>query len=165
MRFEQGLIHALVNGLAGKETCDGAATRQRHSEIMARLENVLTLQGDRKLSMSELSTAVSVPERMLRLCCAEFLGMSPTAYLRLRRLNRVRSALLRSTSRTETIATVARQHGFTELGRFAAAYRAVFGEAPSATLQSGHSNARGSDLPPVNRHPTRRATDGITGKA
>ena len=134
--FEQGLIHALVNGLAGKETCDGAATRQRHAEIMARFEDVLASQGDRRLSMSELTAAVGVPERTLRLCCAEFLGMSPTAYLRLRRLNLVRSALLRSNSRTETIATVARQHGFSELGRFAAAYRAVFGEAPSATLQA-----------------------------
>ena len=163
--LEQGLIHALVNGLAGKETCDCAATRQRHAEIMARFEDVLASQGDRRLSMSELTAAVGVPERTLRLCCAEFLGMSPTAYLRLRRLNLVRSALLHSNSRTETIATVARQHGFSELGRFAAAYRAVFGEAPSATLHRSHSNRRGSDSPSVNRHPARRPTDGATGKA
>jgi AraC-like DNA-binding protein len=35
----------------------------------------------------------------------------------------------------ETITEVAMRHGFPELGRFSVAYRALFGESPSATLR------------------------------
>jgi AraC-like DNA-binding protein len=140
--LEQDLIHALVNCLKAEEVLEGAGTRHRHAETMARFERVLALQGDRQLPMSELCAGTGVSERTLRVCCADFLGMSPTAYARLRRLNLVRSALLRNTRTTATIGTVARKYGFSELGRFAAAYRLAFGESPSATLQGGHATAR-----------------------
>ena len=133
--LEHDLLHALVNALAGPEAGDDAARRRRRAAIMARLEKVLAADSDRQLSMAELCAGTGVPERALRLCCEEFLGLSPTAYVRLRRLNLVRGALLHSDSTTVTVSSVARRYGFSELGRFAAAYRAVFGESPSATLQ------------------------------
>jgi hypothetical protein len=67
--------------------------------------------------------------------CAEFLGMSPSRYLLLRRLNMVWAALRHSSPATATVAEHARRHGFTELGHFAGSYRAVFGETPSTTLR------------------------------
>jgi transcriptional regulator GlxA family with amidase domain len=69
------------------------------------------------------------------MCCAEFLGVSPTRYLLLRRLNKARSALRRADPSTATVAEVARNYQFLELGRFAVTYRATFGESPSTTLQ------------------------------
>ncbi|MGJ4943529.1 helix-turn-helix domain-containing protein [Bradyrhizobium sp. HKCCYLS1011] len=78
---------------------------------------------------------MGVPERTLRLCCAEFLGVSPTRYLLFRRLNKARSALRHADPSKITVAEVARTHQFLELGRFAVTYRATFGESPSATLQ------------------------------
>jgi transcriptional regulator GlxA family with amidase domain len=62
--------------------------------------------------------------------------MSPTQYHLLRRLNMVRSALQRADPAVSSVAGIARDHQFLELGRFAAAYRAVFGEMPSFTLRS-----------------------------
>jgi len=44
------------------------------------------------------------------------------------RLNMARSALRRADPGTASVAEIARDYHFTELGRFAAAYRAVFGE-------------------------------------
>ena len=61
--------------------------------------------------------------------------MGPVAYDRLRRLNLVHSALLRNDRATTTIAMVAREYGFSEPARFAAAYRAVFGKSPSTTMR------------------------------
>lgn len=145
--LEQDLFHALVNALAGPEACDGAARRQRQAAIMARFENVLDAQSDRPLSMAELCAGTGVPERALRLCCEEFLGLSPTAYIRLRRLNLVRAALLRSDPSVATVGGVARHHGFSELGRFAAAYRAAFGESPSTTLQGRRPASRRTESP------------------
>jgi transcriptional regulator GlxA family with amidase domain len=56
-------------------------------------------------------------------------------YLLLQRLNRARAALRRADPSKASVAEVARNHQFLELGRFAVTYRATFGESPSITLQ------------------------------
>lgn len=132
--LEQGLAHTLVNCVSAGEPRSHAGM-ERHSEIMIRFGQVLGSHGDRPLQMPELCAAVGVAERTLRMCCARFLGMSPLGYARLRRLNLVRSALRRAGPKAANVRTIARQYGFSELGRFAAAYRAAFGETPSATLR------------------------------
>ena len=90
---------------------------------------------DQKLSVPKLCAEVGVAERTLRMCCAEFLGVSPMRYLLLQRLNRARAALRRADPSKASVAEVARNHQFLELGRFAVTYRATFGESPSITLQ------------------------------
>ena len=76
-----------------------------------------------------------VSDRTLRSCCAEFLGMNPTQYVRLRRLKEVRRALRDAHPDKVKVAEVANRFGFTQLGRFAGTYRATFGEIPSTTLE------------------------------
>jgi transcriptional regulator GlxA family with amidase domain len=85
--------------------------------------------------MPALCSAIGVPERTLRVCCTEFLGMSPTRYLLLRRLNMARSALRRADPATASVAEIARSCQFQEPGRFAVTYRTIFGEMPSSTLR------------------------------
>ena len=46
-----------------------------------------------------------------------------------------RRALMMATPATVTVAAIAMDHGFWELGRFATTYRSLFGESPSATLR------------------------------
>ncbi|MBL6614891.1 MAG: helix-turn-helix transcriptional regulator [Reyranella sp.] len=133
--LEQGLVRALVNCLAGEDAPSATSPQRERADIMLRFERVLAAHDDRPLSLPELCAAVGARDRTLRACCAELLGMSPTRYGRLRRLNRVRAALLRADPRTANVATVAKKYGFSELGRFAAAYRAAFGEVPSASLR------------------------------
>jgi len=102
---------------------------------VVRFEEALRKRIDQKLSMPALCAELDVPARTLRMCCAEFLGVSPTRYLLLQRLNKARSALRRANPSTASVAEVARSHQFLELGRFAVTYRTTFGESPSATLQ------------------------------
>ncbi len=142
--LEQDLIHALVNVVTADESPGFSATRQRHAEIMVRFERVLAAQDRRQLPTPELCAAVGVPERTLRMCCSEFVGRSPVNYARLRRLNLVRSALVRNDPTIATIATIASNYGFSEPGRFATAYRAIFGEAPSTTLRRSRVGGFGS---------------------
>jgi len=106
---------------------------------MVRFEEVLTKHIDRKPNMQALSAEVGVAERTLRMCCAEVLGVSPTRYVLLRRLNRARAALRRADPSTATVAEVARNNQFLEFGRFAVTYRGIFGESPSTTLQRNSS--------------------------
>jgi AraC-like DNA-binding protein len=85
------------------------------------------------LYLAEICSAIDVAERTLRISCEEHLGMGPIRYLGLRRMHLVRRALLRADPST-TVTRIVTDHGFWELGRFAVAYRALFGESPSATL-------------------------------
>jgi transcriptional regulator GlxA family with amidase domain len=52
------------------------------------------------------------------------------------RLARVRDALRAADPHRDTVAEAAHRCGFGHLGRFAAAYRAKYGEPPSTTLRT-----------------------------
>jgi AraC-like DNA-binding protein len=132
--LEQELLHALVNCLTG-DVDDHPERRRNHAGIMVRFEETLTAHAGRQLHMPALCAAIGVPERTLRICCTEFLGVSPTRYVLLRRLNMARSALLRADPEKASVAEIARSCQFHEFGRFAVTYRTVFGELPSATLR------------------------------
>jgi AraC-like DNA-binding protein len=132
--IEQGLIHALVTCLAARARDDGTA-RRHHTRVMVRFEEVLADHPNRPLPMPQLCALIGVTERTLRSCCAEFLGISPSRYVLLRRLKAVRIALLDADPAAASVAEIASGCGFTELGRFAVAYRNLFGESPSTTLR------------------------------
>jgi AraC-like DNA-binding protein len=133
--LERELTDALVDCLTAPEAAGNSTTKRRHAQIMNRLEDALSERGGRQPSLPELCAALGVPERTLRACCVEFLGLSPGRYLRLRRLNLARAALRQADPAMTGVAEIARRYQFSELGRFAADYRAVFGETPSATLR------------------------------
>ena len=134
--LEQEFIHALIDCLMGDDVYGNLATRRNHAAIMLRFEEALAASDARQPSAPELSAAIGVPERTLRLCCAECLGLSPSRYIRLRRLNMVRLALRRADPTIASVAEIAQRYQFSELGRFAVVYRMTFGETPSATLRS-----------------------------
>jgi AraC-like DNA-binding protein len=133
--LEQELLHALVNCLTAGDANANLKTRRNHTDIMVRFEDALAANKDPHLNVPALCAAIGVPERTLRVCCTEFLGMSPSRYLLLRRLNMTRSALRRADPATASVAGIARSHQFLEPGRFAVAYRTIFGEMPSSTLR------------------------------
>jgi transcriptional regulator GlxA family with amidase domain len=87
------------------------------------------------LHTTELCELIGVTERTLRSCCAEFLGMSPTRYVLLRRLSRARVALRDADPHGASLSELIRTFGFAELRRFETAYWAAFSETPMTTLQ------------------------------
>jgi AraC-like DNA-binding protein len=133
--LEQELLHALVNCLTADDIDGNLETLRHHAGIMVRFEEALAAQSGRQLSISALCAEIGVAERTLRMCCAEFLGTSPSRYFLLRRLNKVRAALRRADPAHASVAEIARSCQFREPGRFAVTYRSVFGETPSATLR------------------------------
>ncbi len=133
--LEHDLIHMLITCLAPDAPLQTRPIRARRARVMNRFEDVLAAHPDRPLSVPELCLAIGVSERTFRACCAEFLGMSPGQYVRLRRLKLARTALRNPDSAATSVAAVARRYGFRELGRFAGMYRTFYGETPSATLR------------------------------
>jgi AraC-like DNA-binding protein len=137
--LEQDLLYTLVNCLTSHNDHTYSATKRHHMRIISLFESVLARSPERQLQIPELCAAIGVPERTLRICSAEFLGMSPTRYVRLQRLNSVRAALRCAGAQKTTVKEIATRYGFSELGRFAADYRTVFGETPSTTLRNSKS--------------------------
>jgi AraC-like DNA-binding protein len=144
--LENDLLHALVNCLAGDMLGQHSSSVRRHIEIIDTFERMLTLHMSQPLTVAEMSAETGVPERSLRACCTQVLGMSPSRYLRLRRLNMVRAALQRAHPAPGIVSEIAKRCGFSELGRFATSYRDTFGEAPSATLRRGAQDRAGLEI-------------------
>jgi transcriptional regulator GlxA family with amidase domain len=90
--------------------------------------------GSRPIHISELCETFNVGRRMLHRAFIEAVGIAPITFLRRKRLGDVHTALLMGGPDT-TVKDVAIEHGFLELGRFAGAYRRLFGELPFRTLQ------------------------------
>ena len=132
--LEQHLIHAMVRCLATGAPTEMSTSHRRHTAILSRFEALLSANSDQPLHLAEICLAVGASERTLRLCTQEHLGMGPIQYLWLRRMHLAHRALLRGSQATTTVTAIATGHGFWELGRFAVAYRTLFGESPSASL-------------------------------
>ena len=85
--------------------------------------------------VATLSRIVGLSERGLRNAFYSVRGMSPKRCLVAARLEGVRFALRDANRRYTTVTSIAAEYGFHELGRFAATYKAAYGEAPSETLR------------------------------
>jgi AraC family ethanolamine operon transcriptional activator len=86
------------------------------------------------VSVAQLSTVAGVSERSLRNAFYDVYTTSPKRYMKLWQLHQVRRALRAGDAGVATVTEAATCHGFYELGRFAGAYKSLFGEAPSETL-------------------------------
>ena len=80
-------------------------------------------------------TRCHVSVRSLQQGFRRYMGASPMAYLREVRLRRAHQSLLDSDPSIASVASVAYNWGFTNLGRFAAAHTARYDEPPAATLR------------------------------
>ncbi|NII40666.1 AraC-like DNA-binding protein [Curtobacterium flaccumfaciens] len=89
-------------------------------------------------SVPAIAAAAGLSERGLQEVFARTLGVTPNGFLRDQRLDEVRRELLRGES-PNSVLEVARRWRFTNPSRFATAYRARFGEDPSATLRAATS--------------------------
>jgi AraC-like DNA-binding protein len=133
--LEQDLIGAIIACLSKGSAEPGSDANARHDDIMARFEELLQAHPRQALTSDEICAALDVSRRMLRMCCGEHLGMGPTPYIRLRRLQLARRALRCADAATASVVQIASEYGFGDAGRFAGDYRAQFGELPSATLR------------------------------
>lgn len=88
------------------------------------------------MTSHQLAAAAGGTERALQLAFRGEVGISPVAYVRSVRLDRVR-AVLCSGAAGATVTEVAVRRGFLHPSRFAQQYRERFGVLPSQTLARG----------------------------
>lgn len=87
------------------------------------------------ITIEELAAVTGVGVRTLQKGFRRHRGITPLQLLRYLRLDRVRNALRHADPREDTVSRIAMDHGFSQLGRFAAEYRRRFGESPSETFR------------------------------
>ena len=118
--------------------CLDRGSLQRRSEeraIMKRVGEWTADAPEETLNLLELARVAGVPLRQLQHAFKAYTGMTPSHWLRLRRLNSAHRELLRRKPTETTVAEVAMQWSFWHLGRFSSSYRALFNELPSETLK------------------------------
>jgi AraC family ethanolamine operon transcriptional activator len=86
------------------------------------------------INLIDLCRAARASKRSLQYAFQEEYDMSPMTYLRITRLNHARRELLKGTSQSTNVTTIAFGNACYHLGRFAVDYRTLFGERPSETL-------------------------------
>lgn len=86
------------------------------------------------IELEKLAQIGGVRPRTLETHFKIFLRTTPLGWVRRMRLARARQELQRSAA-SATVTDIALSNGFSQLGRFAARYRKVFGELPSTTIQ------------------------------
>lgn len=104
--------------------------RTRHSRIRE-IADYIDDRPDSQMTTADLAAMAGMSMRALQSGFQEVVGMSPMAYLRGVRLDRVRTELAAGVSVTDA----ATRWGFFHLGRFARHYRERFGVLPSDTAR------------------------------
>jgi AraC-like DNA-binding protein len=135
--IEHGVLTALLLGQRHNYTDAIFSARALPSpKVVRRVVELVESSPERAFTVADLASFAGVSERSLHAAFRRQLGTSPMSYVRGRRLDHAHEELLRlDPSAGVKVIDVALRCGFTHSGRFAAAYRARFGESPSATLR------------------------------
>jgi transcriptional regulator GlxA family with amidase domain len=115
---------------------------ERYRQVVGRFDAAAQANLGQLVGIAELCRIAGVERRTLLRAFHAIHGTTPSRYLRALRLSLARQTLLAPDDGGKTVTEVATRFGFRELGRFAADYRATFGERPSETLRRAASPVR-----------------------
>ena len=145
--LQQALLRPMIRCLLDGEARNEGVPRGHRAAIAKRFAAAVEASLDRPLLILDLCRMVGTTARTLNTLCQEQFGLPAQRFLALRRLHLTRRALLRSDRLSTTVTEIATSYGIWELGRFAVAYKSLFGESPSATLRRLPEALRAEDIP------------------
>ncbi len=136
--FAAVLVDALLYGQ--KSNVSDALARPGYAgpvpRFVRRAEDYIRQNYAEALTIEKLAAIAGVSTRTLFTGFRDFRDMTPMAYVKKVRLEKVRHALQRGEAQGSAgVTKIAFDCGFSHLGRFAALYRSQFGELPSATAR------------------------------
>jgi len=125
------VVELIAQSTGGDRTECWSSNRE---QVVRRADDYMRACLGEPLSLLDLCRELGVSERTLHYAFQEVRGLSPMAYFKAGRLNAVRQELKAAAADTATVQEIAQRWGFWHGGEFAAAYRRLFGELPSQTL-------------------------------
>lgn len=114
------------------------APQQIASACVRKAEEFMDAHAEQPISMTDIVKACGVSARALRYAFQRERGISPSEFLKQRRLDRIRQHLIAGGSGLG-VSEVAKAFGIRALGHFSHEYKKRFGESPSQTLAKGRS--------------------------
>ncbi len=130
-------LHSTLLGVCNPTEASGkdltASTRQY---VVNKARDYMREHVDEPITVSDLCAHIRVSRRTLQYSFQDVLGTNPARYLRNMRLNGARREIRRQTDERTPVADIAARWGFWHPSRFAAEYKSLFGELPSATLKA-----------------------------
>ncbi|KPZ13074.1 BenABC operon transcriptional activator BenR [Pseudomonas amygdali pv. ulmi] len=135
-QFEATLINALIYGQPNTLQNPLSApepARRVSPYFVKRTEEFILAHAHEPLSIEQLAEHAGGSVRTLFSGFREFRNISPMAFLRNVRMERVHLEL--RNPGTDSVTDIAMKWGFAHLGRFSQEYRKYYGELPSATLR------------------------------
>jgi AraC family transcriptional regulator, ethanolamine operon transcriptional activator len=134
--LEEGLFSTLLNLCAPTEPGNKDLTACTRQYVVRKARDYMREHVDEPITVSELCAHIRVSRRTLQYSFQDVLGTNPARYLRNMRLNGARREIRRQTDERAPVADIAARWGFWHPSRFAAEYKSLFGELPSATLKA-----------------------------
>jgi AraC-like DNA-binding protein len=116
----------------------GGTDPRGYARIVTRARAFIHVNLDQPLSIDRIASAAATSHRTLHRAFLIVLDETPYSYVQKLRLHRIRHQLVTEAEAACTITSVAHRWNVSELGRFAARYRDLFGELPSQTVARHH---------------------------
>ena len=120
------------------------STNQLGLERLVRVQRWIDAHLDQDITLDRLCAVAGVGPRSLQKALLAARGQTPHEFVTARRLTAARMRLESAFSPVR-VSTVALDCGFGHFGRFAASYRAAFGESPVETVRSRERSLRAQD--------------------
>ena len=134
-RAGQVFAELLLTCLPHSEDARIAGARAPRPDHLSRAEDFIKVNARRPLRLPVIAAAAGVRPRTLHKAFQRHIGASPMAYLKQVRLDMARRDLMEAGRHGRGVTDVATDCGFDHLSKFAAAYKARYGESPSTTLR------------------------------
>ncbi|SFZ98313.1 Transcriptional Regulator, AraC family [hydrothermal vent metagenome] len=109
--------------------------RKKSEFQIKKARDILHANIDECFDAEMLTQKLGIGQRQLQRIFKESYGYSPKKYLLNLRINAVRKELIEADPESATISTIAMKYHFFDLNHFSKAYKALFCELPSQTLQ------------------------------
>jgi AraC-like DNA-binding protein len=132
---ERQICFEILNCLDHSTAHSRGVDRSKRHRAMKLSLDMIASRSPQDISVLDLVNNSGVSQRTLEYAFLDRFAITPQQYLNALRLHRVHLQLLSSHQRATTVEEVAQQHGYTQSGHFAQAYRAIYGQLPSRTLK------------------------------
>jgi len=137
--LEKSLLDAFARAVTSSDpTAAQDRAKLPATRLVRQCEEYLESHLHMPVYIAEMCTLTGASERTLRNAFHTVYGVGPTRYLVQRRLALARRAL-KHAQPGDTVTAIATRNGLWDLGRFAADYRTLYGEPPSATLRAART--------------------------
>lgn len=130
--FLDSVLVRLVRGIDGESWGEKPPTQSTREYIVGKAVDYIEANLDGNVRISNICRMLKISYKALEYSFQDIKGVTPTRYVLMRKMAAVRRSIIIGPPHLQ-ISEHAAKWGFTHMGRFGQAYRAVFRETPSQT--------------------------------